>query len=83
MNRVQNIINPLPQKIAGVKEPVIRLNSETSWQFLFETLDDIPSLTSDNRDYDFAKLDSKDWNSVIVPGELAMQGEDIENNNEY
>lgn len=83
MNRVQNIINPLPQKIAGVKEPVICLNSETSWQFLFETLDDIPSLTSDNRDYNFAKLDSKDWNSVIVPGELAMQGYDIDNNNEY
>ena len=78
-------VNPIPAAVGGVSAPIISLNTADGgrWRFLFKTISDIPAPTADNQDYDFTPYDNADWSDVHVPGELAMQGFDIVNNNEY
>ena len=77
--------NPIPAAVGGVSVPVVSLNTVDGgkWRFLFKTIPDIPAPDADNQDYDFTPYDNADWSDVHVPGELAMQGFDIVNNNEY
>lgn len=75
----------IPSQVEEIKTPYIALTNRTNqdWQFLFETIEDIPSPFAKNQDYDFTRLEGRKWEPVIVPGSLIMQGYDIQNNVEY
>ena len=79
------IIKAIPEKVNNILNNKVLLTNqiENEWKFLFEEIEDIPSPFSKNQDYDFSKLDNKEWNNVIVPSSLLMQGFNIKNNIEY
>ncbi|WP_053984475.1 glycoside hydrolase family 2 protein [Niameybacter massiliensis] len=79
------ILPPIPNKLKDREESSICLTNrvEGEWQFLFETIEDMPSPFDKSQDYDFGQIDEKKWEGVIVPSSLIMQGYDIENNVEY
>ena len=53
------------------------------WKFLFREIKDIPSPYAKDQDYDFDTINDTEWQEVIAPSSLIMQGFDIENNTEY
>lgn len=57
--------------------------TDKEWQFLFREIKDIPSPYSKNQNYNFDGISEGEWQNVIVPSSLIMQGYDIENNTEY
>lgn len=57
--------------------------TDKEWQFLFCEIKDIPSPYSKNQNYNFDGISEREWQNVIVPSSLIMQGYDIENNTEY
>lgn len=76
---------PFPQEVGKVKECIRLLTDrcEKDWKFLFREIKEIPSAFADNQDYDFSGIDAEEWQSVVVPSSLVMQGFDIQNNIEY
>lgn len=79
-------IPPEADFVSGVEQTVVDLNETTgdgTWKFLFESPEGVPLPTEENQDFDFTQWTDKDWQPVIVPGELVMQGFDIGNNTEY
>lgn len=79
------VLPPIPQAVLDCHKPSLSLadRANRDWQFLFEEIADIPSPFSKKQDYDFQNIPSEKWQPVTVPGELVMQGFDIENNKEY
>ncbi|HIU69711.1 MAG TPA: hypothetical protein IAD23_07135 [Candidatus Scubalenecus merdavium] len=79
------VLPPIPQAVLDCHKPSLSLadRANRDWQFLFEEIADIPSPFSEKQDYDFQNIPSEKWQPVTVPGELVMQGFDIENNREY
>ena len=75
----------LPKEVQGIRSCTISLadREEKTWQFLEGKVEGVPSPYGEKQDFDFSQLEEKDWKPVIVPGSLAMQGWDIENNREY
>lgn len=76
----------IPESVTGVAQACISLNDrdgEGKWEFLKTPVADIPALDARNKDYDFTMLNNMDWEAVIVPGELEMQGFELKNNTEY
>lgn len=75
----------LPKEVQGIKNGTISLadREEKNWQFFGGEAEGVPSPYAEKQDFDFSELDEKGWEPVIVPGSLAMQGWDIENNREY
>lgn len=79
--KMAGFAKPWPRHVADVRQPVISLTDgigNEAWSFLDEEgalLDDVLSFCE--------KTDHGNWKPVRVPGELAMQGFDIENNTEY
>lgn len=75
----------IPDKIYGEPNSVQKLTNraESEWQFLFREIKDIPSPYAEAQDYDFNKISPQEWQNVVVPSSLIMQGFDIENNTEY
>lgn len=79
------VLPPIPQAVLDCHKPSLSLadRANRDWQFLFEEIADIPSPFCKEQDYDFQNIPSEKWQPVTVPGELVMQGFDIENNREY
>lgn len=79
------VLPPIPQAVLDCHKPSLSLadRANRDWQFLFEEIANIPSPFSKKQDYDFQNIPSEKWQPVTVPGELVMQGFDIENNREY
>ena len=76
----------LPEAVTGVEYPVILLNNrdrEGEWEFYRWPLADIPAIDAPEQNYRFSEIGENCWESVIVPGELEMQGFELENNTEY
>lgn len=75
----------IPAELGNTDIPAILLTDRqhNQWQFLSETIKDIPSPYSQIQDYDFSNISPSSWQPVVVPGELTMQGFDIKNNREY
>lgn len=71
---------PIPEKVSGSTAQVSLCGEE--WEFLCAPLSDIPSPWEEQQDYDFSRI-KEGWQACVVPSELAMQGFDIKNNNEY
>lgn len=57
--------------------------SKPAWQFLFESIDTIPSAYETEQDFSFDSIPEDRWQQIIVPSSLIMQGFDIQNNVEY
>lgn len=78
------ILPPIPDNVFKKENRSICLSNRQlgEWQFLFNTLDNIPSPYAVNQDYDFTTI-IDGWQDVIVPCSLIMQGFDIQNNQEY
>lgn len=53
------------------------------WKLLRTPIEDVPSPFSEKQDYYFDAVPEAQWESIVVPGELAMQGVDVQNNREY
>ncbi|MEK4347452.1 glycoside hydrolase family 2 protein [Paenibacillus sp. FSL P4-0184] len=66
-----------PTYTSGTKDPVICLNTclENQWYFSMNPLS--------TEHIEAQNLDSYDWHEIIVPGEVAMQGYNIENDTPY
>lgn len=79
------IIPPFPNMVENVRNAVIDLNdlSGGTWEFLFSPVEGIPAPGAESEDFNLECLPREGWKPVAVPGELAMQGFDIENNIEY
>lgn len=75
----------IPDKIYGQANCARKLTNRTEneWRFLFREIEDIPSPYSENQDYNFDSVAEDEWQNVIAPSSLLMQGFDIENNTEY
>ena len=75
----------LPTEVNGIRNCTVSLadREEKNWQFFEGEAEGVPSPYAEKQDFDFFGLDEKGWEPVIVPGSLAMQGWDIENNREY
>ncbi len=81
---------PAPTHLPGVAQPEVSLNEASgdgTWSFLLDVPDfrasGIPRPDAGWQDFDFAAWAGRAWRPVKVPGELAMQGFDIKNNEEY
>lgn len=76
---------PIPRIVCSKENPVQNLTNRTQgeWQFLFRAIPDIPSPYGENQDYDFTAVGETEWQDVLVPSSLIMQGFDIKNNTEY
>ena len=83
---------PLPKHVEGVSLPVIDLNERSgdgTWEFFFghgtkeEVLPGVPHPYAACQDVDPTVWQADGWKPAVVPGELVMQGFDIENNREY
>lgn len=76
---------PFPQEVSKVKECTRLLTDrcEKDWKFLFREIKESPSAFADNQNYNFSDIDEKEWQEVVVPSSLVMQGFDIQNNIEY
>ena len=78
-----------PDSVSGVNKPVISLNTVAGngdWEFLFTPPTGAaapPSWTAANQNFDFSAWDGRDWQAVLVPSDLSMQGFDIGNGTEY
>lgn len=79
-----------PKAIPGLEQTEISLNETTgdgTWKFLLDVPDStksgIPRPTAAWQDFDFTGWIGRDWRPIRVPGEPAMQGFDIKNNEEY
>ena len=85
------VIPDAPKRQAGVGQSEISLNETTgdgTWKFLYDIPDGtqvggVPYPMEQNQDFDFSKWQDKNWQSIKVPGEMLMQGFDIQTNNEY
>ena len=87
-NRILNdkvCLPQIPEMIGTVNHcsELLTDRNESNWKFLFEEIKDIPNAFDYNQDYDFSTINESEWQSVIVPSSLVMQGFDIENNTEY
>ena len=86
-NNIWNIpfLTPIPCEVKGLVSPSEcisnRINNE--WEFLFDIIEDITLPTDISQDYNFDNVADRNWQGVIVPSELTMQGYDIQNNKEY
>lgn len=78
-------IPPLPSMVAGAEIPQMDLNDRSgdTWQFFFGSMEGMPLPMAENQEYKEPLFPEEGWVPVIVPGELAMQGFNIENNTEY
>lgn len=78
-------IPQIPDKIYDKENYVQKLTNriDKEWRFLFREIKDIPSSYSKNQNYNFDGISEGEWQNVIVPSSLIMQGYDIENNTEY
>ncbi|WP_343277355.1 discoidin domain-containing protein [Ligaoa zhengdingensis] len=75
-------IAPEAAEVAGVENPVILLNDRQgsgTWKFLF----DLPGAKPPSGEFDFSAWDGENWENIIVPGEILMQGWDILADKEY
>ena len=75
----------IPSSLNGIAENKICLTNRAQgeWEFLFCEIEHIPSPYCDNQDFDFSSVGSAEWQGVIAPCSLIMQGFDIQNNKEY
>ena len=79
-----------PKAIPGLEQTEISLNETTgdgTWKFLLDVPDStksgIPRPTAAWQGFDFTGWNGRAWKPIRVPGEPAMQGFDIKNNEEY
>lgn len=79
-----------PKAIPGLAQTEISLNETTgngTWTFLLDVPDfktsGMPRPTAAWQDFDFTAWADRAWKPIRVPGEPAMQGFDIKNNEEY
>lgn len=70
-------IAPKPSYVTGTADPVISLNTSAHMHWLFNS--DVHAIAAVTASSTTASM----WKEVIVPGELAMQGYDIENDTAY
>lgn len=80
----------VPKALPGVAQPEICLNETTgdgTWTFLLDvpdfTTSGMPRPTAAWQDFDFTAWGDRAWKPIRVPGEPAMQGFDVRNNEEY
>lgn len=79
-------IPPVPAQVQGVGQAAFLLNDREGtglWQFWEKPVLDIPMADAQEQDYAFKSLSKSGWKTVCVPGELEMQGFELENNTEY
>ena len=78
-------IPPIPERIYGQEnyKQCLTNRKKGEWQFLFRGIRNIPSPYSKDQDYDFSVISEDEWQDVLAPSSLIMQGFDIENNTEY
>ena len=80
------LLPPRAERVEGVERHAVDLDERSgdgTWEFLMESPREIPLPGAAEQDFDFSRWGEKDWRPAAVPGELAMQGFDIENNTEY
>lgn len=71
------VICPQPEPSESIRNPCISLNSDHGIQWKF-SMKNYQEETVVCNDYDFS-----DWNNITVPGNVLMQGFDIQNDTQY
>ncbi|MGL4737014.1 MAG: sugar-binding domain-containing protein, partial [Cellulosilyticaceae bacterium] len=77
-------MHAIPQYVKNIKKPMKRLNAVDGqkWEFLFDTKGcHTPQAHEDLTQDSFT--DGLEWEPIHVPGNIAMQGWDIEENRAY
>ena len=78
------ILPPVPGTVRGAAASLALADrKKRDWKLLRTPIEDVPSPFSEKQDYDFDAVPEAQWESITVPGELAMQGIDVQNNREY
>ncbi len=78
-------IPPVPALLPGTARPELCLNdrSGAAWELLPTPAEGLPAVDAACQDLPDGALPDAGWVPLAVPGELVMQGFDIENNVEY
>lgn len=78
-------IPPVPALLPGTARPELCLNdrSGAAWELLPTPAEGLPAVGAACQDLPDGALPDAGWVPLAVPGELVMQGFDIENNVEY
>lgn len=86
-NKIWNMpyLAPIAEEVSGASTASRCLSNRCygEWEFSCNAIADIPLPTAQNQDYNFESIPAKNWQNVIVPSSLTMQGFDIKNNIEY